>query len=651
MMSQVSGSALLGAVRNRPSLVNRLPVSGSLKNSTVVVLFAALGCSGELAGGRPGGRPAVSTDLTGLGGNSGLPDLNATGGSAVGGPGSSLGGAATVTTETRSFACGVEAQPKPAVLRRLTVAQYRNTLSDLLTGLVAQAEVDVIVGAVGPALATLPRDRREPVPEDIHGSYRRLDQTLQQVHVDGFYSVGVALGNELTTSAHLASVVGACATDADASNDAACLDSFIRQFGAKALRRALTAEDVMFYKSVYGASTTADSAAYADMIGVLLNAPEFLYFVEHGAAAVPNHPAVYELSAYEIASRLSYQLWQTLPDTELAASAADGTLLTPTVFQAQVARMIASPRAQTALHEFWEDWMRVTDVPLLNAKVADPVFKAFAGGDLPGATLNQSMIDDVVGLIDYYTWQKPATVGALVTSELSFARAPELAKIYGVPVWDGVAAPPAFPLGQRPGLLTRALFLSTGSANTRPIMKGVFIRKNVLCDSIPPPPPGANAKPPELEPGLTTRETVEQITEQPGTVCGACHASIINPLGFATEGFDSLGRFRTEQKLYEATGMPSGSKPVKTDGVPQVVLGDQQAISTPSELMALVQSSSKVEACLARSFFRYTYARWEDTTTDGCALEDARKALVSGKISDLLSAAALTPDFRRRNFE
>ncbi len=402
---------------------------------------------------------------------------------------------------------------------------------------------------------------------------------------------------------------------------------------------------------MYGASTTADPAAYADVIGVLLNAPEFLYFVEHGAAAVPNHASVYELSAYELAARLSYQLGQTLPDTELAATAANGTLLTPTVFQAQVARMIASPRAQTALHEFWEDWMRVTDVPALNAKVADPVFKAFAGDDLPGATLNQSMIDDVVGLVDYYTWEKPATVGSLITSELSFARAPELAKIYGVPVWDGVAAPPLFPVGQRPGLLTRALFLSTGSANTRPIMKGVFIRKNVLCDSIPPPPPGANAKPPELEPGLTTRETVEKITQQPGTVCGACHAAIINPLGFATEGFDSLGRFRTEQKLYDATGMPTGSKPVKTDGVPQVVLGDPEAVSTPSELMALVQSSSKVEACLARNFFRYTYARWEDTTTDGCALEDARKALVNGKISDLLSAAALTPDFRRRNFE
>src|SRR4029078_8261469 len=127
---------------------------------------------------------------------------------------------------------------------------------------------------------------------------------------------------------------------------------------------------------------------------------------------------------------------------------------------------------------------------------------------------------------------------------------------------------------------------------------------------------------------------------------------MINPLGFATEAFDALGRFRTAQRLFDASGAETGTKPVDTMSVPQVVYGEQTAISTPAELMSLMAASGKVEACLARNFFRYTYGRWEDTTTDGCALEDARKQLAhSGSIQALAAAAVKTAQFKRRTFQ
>jgi predicted nucleic acid-binding Zn ribbon protein len=257
----------------------------------------------------------------------------------------------------------------------------------------------------------------------------------------------------------------------------------------------------------------------------------------------------------------------------------------------------------------------------------------------------------VLGLFGYYTWQKPSGLASLFQSESSFGRSAELASLYGVAAWDGVSEPPVFVAGQRPGLLTRALFLSTGSPNTRPIMKGVFIRKNILCDAIPPPPPGANAKPPELEPGMTTRETVEELTETPGTVCAGCHAALINALGFATESFDALGRYRTEQRFFDASGSPTGSKPVVTSGVPHVT-----AVETPAagaaDLMQQILASGKVEACLSRNFFRYTFARWEDPELDGCALEGMRKSLENGgTLVDLVMAAALDGSFRQRAFE
>ena len=532
------------------------------------------------------------------------------------------------------------------------MGQYRNTLADFVVFAVGDAsEAAAVLAELSGALGRLPQDRREPTSEDLHGSYRRLDQSLQQLHVDSFYDLGVSVGAALTTPGRLGNVVGACATDRDASNDAACVTEAIARWGERALRRPLGADEISFYEGVYGANKAPNPAAYADVLGVLLNAPQMLYFVEHGASEVPGKPSVFELSSYELASRLSYQLWQTAPDAELLAHAADGSLLNATSYRAEVARLLADTRARGALDEFFADFAKVEELPALDAKNDDVVFKAFAGSQLPSAKLRQDMIDDVLGFLGYYTWQKPSGLASFFQSELSFAKSPELASLYGVPTWDGSAEPPTFPVDQRPGILTRALFLSTGSPNTRPIMKGVFIRKNILCDAIPPPPPGANAKPPELQAGMTTRETVEELTEMSGSVCGGCHLTLINSLGFATENFDALGRYRTEQRFFDAAGNPAGSKPVKTSGVPHVT-GAETPVTGATELMQQIVASGKVEACLSRNFFRYTFARWEDPNVDGCALESMRQSLANGgTVVDLVMAATLDGSFRQRAFE
>jgi hypothetical protein len=583
--------------------------------------------------------------------SSGLGSSGSGGAASLGGANQG-GSAAGAAFGTPSFACDAAARPPPATLRRLTMSQYRNTLADFVAFATGSAsEAAAVLNELAGPLERVPTDRREPTSEDLHGSYRRLDQSLQQLHVDAFYDLGVATGAALTTPARLGSVVGACATDQETDNDAACVTELILRLGQRALRRPLNADEVSFYEGVYGANKAPSSAAYADVIGVLLNAPQMLYFVEHGTTELAGKSGVFELSSYELASRLSYQLWQTAPDAELLAHAADGSLLDAQTYRAEITRLLEDARARAALAEFFADFAKVEDLPPLDAKNDDPVFKAFSGRQLPSAKLRQDMIDDVLGLFGYYTWQKPSGLASLFQSESSFARSAELAGLYGVAAWDGASEPPVFVAGQRPGLLTRALFLSTGSPNTRPIMKGVFIRKNILCDAIPPPPPGANAKPPELEPGMTTRETVEELTETPGTVCAGCHAALINALGFATESFDALGRYRTEQRFFDASGSPTGSKPVATSGVPHVTAAETP-VAGAAELMQQIVASGKVEACLSRNFFRYTFARWEDSALDGCALEGMRQSLQNGgTLVDLVMAATLDGSFRQRAFE
>ena len=662
--------------------MSQVKVSNQLFAVTLLGLLSGLlGCTGEVnsdgvppgAMDEPGEGPSVGSGATSSSGSRpGRGGATNAGGAATGsgntpgspsagnggsgnGSGSGSGNAGSGTPPNPpgpapvTFECDAQASSAETPLRRLTMAQYRNTVRDLVSS-ISKSDATALA-SVDAALDQLPDDRREPVPQDLHGSYRRLDQTVQQSHVDSIYAIGLAAGKALTQGAMLTRLAGACATDTDAGNDAACRDDFIRSFGARALRRPLDDEELEFYRSVYGDDAAADPAAYADLVTVFLNAPEFVYFVEHGDVESAERPGAYELSAHELASRLSYHFWQTAPDAELSAVADDGSLLDPAVYDQQVERLATDARGRASLDEFFADWMKVEDLSPLDKNLNNALFKAFAGANLPKASLRQAMIDDVVGMLGYYSWQQPSPLSEVLLSQKSFARDADLAKIYGVSAWDGAAEPPDLPDGERAGLLTRALFLSTGSANTRPIMKGVFIRRTVLCDDIPPPPPGVNATPPELRPDMTTREVVEELTEMDGSVCSGCHTALINPLGFATESFDALGRYRTEQRLFDEDGESIGAKAVDTRSVPRILNDDTAEVSGPLELMNKIAESGKAEACLARNYFRFTFARWENLAQDGCTLEALRAPLsAGGTIPELAEAAARSPSFKRRAF-
>jgi hypothetical protein len=179
----------------------------------------------------------------------------------------------------------------------------------------------------------------------------------------------------------------------------------------------------------------------------------------------------------------------------------------------------------------------------------------------------------------------------------------------------------------------------------------VLVRRALLCDELSPPPANANAMLPAPAADETTRQAIEALTEQPGTVCASCHASFINPLGFVFEGFDALGRARSVQRLFDEHGVQVGALPVDTATEPQISVGDTRASAGPVDLARLMLQSGKLEACLARNYFRFAFGRVEDLAADGCALERLRARLVeSGRIRDMLEELALLPELRNRRF-
>lgn len=592
---------------------------------------------------------------TELGGGSGSPGENGNLGGADGSPEPPPSPSTPPPTEEPSqspveFSCDPGRTTKSPGMRRLTRLQYENTLRDLIERRLGEGASTAIFAELAPTTALLPEDQRAILPQDLHGSFRRLDQTVQQSHVDYWYEVGVKAGQILGREEYLGALLGECATDGDGDSDAACLTDFIRSFGKLVFRRPLSEEEVAHYESFYAPSTGIDPLGFADVIGGLLNAPQFLYIVEHGASAVSGQANTFELDAFEVAARLSYHFWGTMPDSRLFELAESGELLEAGTYEAEVERLFGDPRTRATLREFFREWMKVEDLPALDGNNSAPIFQSFAGENLPSSELRQAMMDEVVDLLDYFTWQQPGGLEQIFMTEYAFPRTEELAEIYGVAPWDGESEPPQ--VGpDRPGLLTRAAFLSTGTANTRPIMKGLFIRRNILCDTIPPPPENAMATPPELSPEFSTRQVVEELTEDEGSGCASCHANYINPLGFATEGFDSLGRIRSAQELFAEDGTSLGTAALDTTSIPQIVSGDMTPSTGAPDLMTMLADSGKPTACAARHYFRFTFGRWEGVASDGCALEQMRLALEeTGSLSGMLRQVALTDAFRRRTF-
>lgn len=519
-------------------------------------------------------------------------------------------------------------------MRRLSKTEYQNALRDLLRASTSEQTADAVMSEIRERLSVVPADA-----VNKNAPFARMDQNLGEPHVQNYFAVAVAVGRALTSSsARVAELLGRC------SNGGTCIDRFIENFGKRVLRHPLNDEERAFYREVY-ASDTVSTEALADLIAVFLNAPHFLYEIQSGS---PAGGGMVKLTDYEIASRLSFTFWRTSPDDMLYEAAEQGEL-SGEGFKAVLERVLDDPRAGETLSTFAREWLNLDSLRPLDALAGDPRFDAFAGENIPSPDLRDDMIREVGDSLVYHALQKPGTLADWLASPYSFARSEELAALYGVSAWDGEAEPPRFPEGERAGLLTRAALLATGTWNTRPIKKGAFIREWLLCDHLPSPPANAALITPEPSKTSTTRATVEALTEQPGSQCAGCHATQINPLGYATEGFDALGRVRTSQQVFDEEGQVIADLPLDTASVPRVWVDDETPSNGPADLTEQIIRSGKVEACFARQLVRFASSRAEDEKADGCGLETVRDSLTRGEtIRDAIIAYAMLPSFRQR---
>jgi hypothetical protein len=531
----------------------------------------AIGRGGPASGGPPGGPGSAGATAGAGAGVAGAAGAVVTG----------AGGTGTipvpVCTDTTT------AKPGRSPLRRLNLAEYARTVHDLL--------------GVDTSMVT------STFPPDNTGL--GFTNNADVLAVTSLQAEAYMTASEQFATAAVANLTALLPCDptktgAGAGEDA-CAKQFVAAFGLRAFRRPLTTDEATTFFNLYTAGRTG--GAFADGIAVviegMLQSADFLYRVE---ATDPTAPltATAPVAPYEMATRLSYFLWGTLPDAALLDAAEAGQLATADQVKAQVTRMMADPRAKQAVASFHGEWLSTGVVRGVDKdKTMFPEFTDAIRGD---------MQQEISTFVDQVFWTD-GKVETLLAAPYSYMNK-ELAAFYGVtpPAADGFQKVMLDPK-QRAGIMTQPAILAVLAKpnQTSPVLRGKFVREQLLCQQLPPPPANLVIVAPEVTPGSTTRQRFAM--HETAAACASCH-KLMDGIGLGFEQYDPLGRWRTTDQ-----GLPvdASGTIISTDDLN----GD---FNGGVELATKLAGSAEVRGCLVRQWFRYANGRSE-IPADQCTLQ------------------------------
>ncbi|HLL25580.1 MAG TPA: DUF1592 domain-containing protein [Kofleriaceae bacterium] len=408
--------------------------------------------------------------------------------------------------------------------------------------------------------------------------------------------------------------------------------AFVTELGMRAFRRPLKPAEVERYLALFDSAAPVFPQHDAFKAGVrlvvqgMLQSPFFLYRSEISNTRAP---IGLPLSGYEVASRMSYLFWNTMPDDELFAAAKAGELDDADGVRRQASRLFDDPRTQAQFRRFHYQAFSISDYADIDkSTTVFPTWRRDMGSMMQEEALR--FLESVVS--------NDGTVADLLTSTKAFVNK-DLAKIYGIAGDFGddfveVNLDPA----TRAGLLTRAGFLARNATlvEADPIHRGVSINIGILCRQISAPP----VIPDNLvRSGETNREKVDSVTGQ-GTCGENCHYTIINPLGFAFENFDAIGAYRT---------MDSG-KPVNSAATYHFADGRAISYGNAVELSKQLAVSPEVHQCYARQLLEFMLGRDLHLLDSGTVRSMAQSSLEEqASIKEMVMSIVESNAFRVRS--
>jgi hypothetical protein len=354
----------------------------------------------------------------------------------------------------------------------------------------------------------------------------------------------------------------------DRASEEPCATQILSGLASQAYRRPVTKEDVRTLLSFYQSGRAAGGFEVGIQRGLerILAAPSFLFRVERQPSGIPGTP--FRLTHLELASRISFFLWSSIPDAELTGLAANGKLRDPAVVEQQVRRMLADPRADALVHNFASQWLNLGKIA--GVKPDEYVHPEFDDN------LRDAMLEETRRFLTGQIREDRSVVD-LLSADYTFINE-RLARHYGIPdVFGNQFRRVTFKDGVRGGLLGQASILTVTSYpnRTSPVVRGKWLLDNMLGAPPPPPPPDV---PTLVEPGednqlRSVRERLEAHRKNP--TCAACHVRM-DPLGFALENFDALGKWRTSSDgvpVDAAASLPDGTQFDGVVGLRKLLVG------------------------------------------------------------------------------
>ena len=500
--------------------------------------------------------------------------------------------------------------PDTTPIRRMTPAQFANTVQDLL--------------GTGIEVGGFPTSQRGDHGYSTDADANLVTELGAQLIFDTAESVATQASQNLDALLPCDQV------------DEGCVETWLESFGPLAYRRPLTDDEAERLLDVYASapSGSTPSERIAMVLAVILQSPQFLYITQGGGvevdATTPDGDALLRLSDWEIAARLSYTLWETMPDEALRAAAEAGELHTSSQIAEHAERMLDDARAEGTLARFHAEWLHVENVGSTSKN--PEIYPSF------DSALAAAMAEETRRYVLDLAGQRDGVYADLIAGRQTEIN-PALAELYGIDITAGAGEWVAVDLPEtRAGLLTQASVLASHAnlSSSNPVKRGAFVQEEVLCTAIPAPPPGIPALS-DPQPGQTPREVLAQHREDPA--CGGCH-DLIDPPGLGLENFDGIGAWREE--YYGQAIDVSGALPQADDD------GDG-AFEDAREMVDLIASSDAGARCYARKWFHYATGE-EPEMHEACTVTAISDAFVEGggNIHDLIIHLVTTPAFRHR---
>lgn len=496
--------------------------------------------------------------------------------------------------------------PGDPVLPRLTQAQYHNTILELFgPGLPAPAlEQDTnpylffTIGAATTTTSEAGTEQYEQAADLI--THAVFDDPARRVALTG--------------------------CEPAAPGDA-CVAGFLATFGRRVYRRPLTADEQARWLAV--ATELAEGDAWRGvqlMVAGLLQSPHFLYRVELGVAD-PADPTRRRYTGWEMASRMSFLMWNRTPDDALLLAAEQGLLDSEDGIASEAERLLADPRAHDAMAGFFAQFL---DMGRLDGIARDPVrYPLFT------PTMISSMRTEVQLLVDDLVNRRDVDIRQLFSTRRTFVNT-DLAALYGV-VAEGATPVTFVPVelpedGARAGVLTSGAFLTMNAHETvtSPTARGKYVRERVLCQPVPPPPQDIDLNlEDEMGEAKTIREKLEEHRKNPA--CAGCHA-FIDPPGFLFENFDPIGAYRTLENGY----------PIDASGDL-----DGQPLANARDLADLLPDDERVGQCIVTQLYRHGSSRL-DLPVERTGLKEIAEQFAAGgyKFRDLMVLMVTSEAFR-----